>query len=76
MADRHMRALIKTVPDGAYEGRRHSRGRGPRLRRFRDQAEGYDKGDACHIAISSPPQISLFINSYEGNFALRRYLGL
>ena len=34
------------------------------------------KGDGCHIAISSPPQIPYFINSYEGNSHSGVYLGL
>ena len=34
------------------------------------------KGDTCHIAIKSPPQIPYFINSYEGNSHSGVYLGL
>ena len=34
------------------------------------------QGDGCHIAISSPPQIPYFINSYEGNSHSGVYLGL
>ena len=34
------------------------------------------KSDTCHIAISSPPQIPYFINSYEGNSHSGVYLGL
>ena len=34
------------------------------------------KGDGCHIAITSPPQIPYFINSYEGNSHSGVYLGL
>ncbi len=58
--------------------RRHgdSGRRGPRLRRFRDQGRVTIKGDTCHIAISSPPQIPYFINSYEGNSHSGVYLGL
>ena len=76
MADRHMRALIKTVPDGTYEGVAVLEDAGHGFGDFDIKAKVTIKGDACHIAISSPPQIPYFINSYEGNSHSGVYLGL
>ena len=76
MAERQMRALIKSVPDGVYEG----------LAVLEDAGHGFGdmditatvtvKKDKCHIEINSPPQIPYFINSYEGNSYSGVYLGL
>ena len=43
MADRHMRSLIKGVPDGTYEGTADPGGRRPRLWRFRHHGDGDDQ---------------------------------
>ncbi|HUN48707.1 MAG TPA: hydantoinase B/oxoprolinase family protein, partial [Stellaceae bacterium] len=67
MADRHMRALIKAVPDGTYEGAAILEDAGHGHGDFEIKARVTIKRDTCHIAISSPPQIPYFINSYEGN---------
>ena len=76
MADRHMRALIATVPDGVYEGSAILEDAGHGFGDFEIKATVTIKGDTCHIAITSPPQIPYFINSYEGNSYSGVYLGL
>ena len=67
MADHHMRSLISTVPDGIYEGSAMLEDAGHGFGDFEIKATVTIKADTCHIAISSPPQIPYFINSYEGN---------
>ena len=71
-----MRSLIKTVPDGTYEGVAILEDAGHGFGDFEIKATVTIKGDGCHIAISSPPQIPYFINSYEGNSHSGVYLGL
>ncbi len=76
MADRHMRSLIREVPDGNYSG----------TAILEDAGHGFDDmeitahltitGDACKIDITSPPQVPYFINSYEGNSYSGVYLGV
>ncbi|WP_163362295.1 hydantoinase B/oxoprolinase family protein, partial [Klebsiella aerogenes] len=66
MADRHMRALIATVPDGTYEGSAILEDAGHGFGDFEIKATVTITGDSCHIAIDSPPQVPYFINSYEG----------
>ena len=76
MADRHMRSLIKAVPDGVYEGTAILEDAGHGYGDFEITATVTIKNDTCHIAIKSPPQIPYFINSYEGNSHSGVYLGL
>ncbi len=76
MADRHMRSLIKSVPDGTYSGTAILEDAGHGLGDFDITATVTIKGDSCHIAIKSPPQVPYFINSYEGNSHSGVYLGL
>ncbi|SED66670.1 N-methylhydantoinase B [Rhizobiales bacterium GAS191] len=76
MADRHMRSLIRAVPDGTYEGTAILEDAGHGFGDFDITATVTIKGDRCHIAIKSPPQIPYFINSYEGNSHSGVYLGL
>ncbi len=76
MAERHMRSLIKEVPDGTYEGIAILEDAGHGFGDFEIKAKVTIKGDGCHIAITSPPQIPYFINSYEGNSHSGVYLGL
>ncbi len=76
MADRHMRDLIRTVPDGTYEGVAILEDAGHGFGDFEIKAKVTIKKDTCHIAITSPPQIPYFINSYEGNSHSGVYLGL
>jgi len=76
MADRHMRSLIASVPDGVYTG----------TARLEDSGHGFGdmditatveiSGETCHIDIESPPQVPYFINSYAGNSMSGVYLGL
>ena len=76
LADRHMRSLIKTVPDGSYEGTAIHEDAGHGFGDIPITATVTIKDDTCHIAIKSPPQIPYFINSYEGNSHSGVYLGL
>ena len=76
MADRHMRSLIRSVPDGTYVGTAILEDAGHGFGDFEITATVTIKGDGCKIAIKSPPQIPYFINSYEGNSHSGVYLGL
>lgn len=76
MADRHMRSLIKTVPNGTYEGVAVLEDAGHGFGDFDIKATVTIKDETCHIKIDSPPQIPYFINSYEGNSHSGVYLGL
>ena len=76
MAERQMRSLIKTVPDGTYEGVAVLEDAGHGFGDFDIKATVTIKDDSCHIKIKSPPQIPYFINSYEGNSHSGVYLGL
>ena len=76
MADRHMRSLIAAVPDGVYTGTAVLEDAGHGFGDMEITATVEISGDACHIAIESPPQIPYFINSYAGNSMSGVYLGL
>ena len=76
MAEAHMRKLISEVPDGTYTGTAILEDAGHGYGDFQIEATVTIKGDGCHIAIASPPQIPYFINSYEGNSHSGVYLGL
>ena len=76
MAEHHMRSLIAEVPDGTYTGTAILEDAGHGFGDFDITATVTIKGNSCHIAIQSPPQIPYFINSYEGNSHSGVYLGL
>ena len=76
MAERQMRGLISSVPDGTYEGAAIVEDAGHGFGDLEIKARVTIKGDNCHIEIDSPPQIPYFINSYEGNSYSGVYLGL
>ena len=76
MADRQMRALIRAVPDGRYQGTAILEDAGHGFGDFEISATVTIKDDTCHITIASPPQVPYFINSYEGNSYSGVYLGL
>ncbi len=76
MADKHMRSLIGSIPDGTYHGTATVEDAGHGLGDLDISAEVTIKGDACHIRIDSPPQVPYFINSYEGNSYSGVYLGV
>lgn len=76
LADRHMRGLIKTVPDGTYVGTAILEDAGHGFGDIPITATVTIEDDTCHIAIKSPPQVPYFINSYEGNSHSGVYLGL
>ena len=76
MADNHMRALIASVPDGTYHGSSIIEDAGHGLGEQLIEATVTIKGDSCHVAVQSPPQLPYFINSYKGNSMSGVYLGL
>lgn len=76
MADRHMRSLIASVPDGVYEDGAILEDAGHGFGDMEIRARVTIKGDDIHIAIESPPQVPYFINSYAGNSMSGIYLGL
>ena len=76
MAERSMRALIASVPDGTYHGSAVLEDAGHGLGELTIKATVSIDGDNCHIRIDSPPQVPYFINSYEGNSHSGVYLGL
>ncbi|QTD46007.1 caprolactamase subunit beta [Ottowia testudinis] len=76
MADRSMRSLIKDVPDGTYSASAVLEDAGHGLGELKIDATVTIQDDTCHIAISSPPQVPYFINSYAGNSYSGIYLGL
>jgi len=76
MAERQMRQLISKVPDGVYKGSALVEDAGHGLGDLQIEATVTIDGDDCRIAVSSPPQIPYFINSYEGNSHSGAYLGL
>ncbi|MGD9536764.1 MAG: hydantoinase B/oxoprolinase family protein [Alphaproteobacteria bacterium] len=76
MADRHMRSLIGSIPDGTYEETVALEDSGHGFGEIRIKATVTIAGDRCRIAIDSPPQIPYFINSYKGNTISGAFLGL
>lgn len=76
MADRHMRALLREVPDGLYSGTAVLEDSGHGLGELSITAQVEIRGDEAHILIESPPQVPYFINSYAGNSVSGVYLGL
>ncbi len=76
MADRHMRHLIATIPDGEYHGEAVLEDSGHGLGALTISADITIRGDHVHIAIDSPPQVPYFINSYAGNSMSGVLLGL
>ena len=76
MADRHMRHLIATIPDGEYHGEAVLEDSSHGLGALTISADITIRGDHVHIAIDSPPQVPYFINSYAGNSMSGVLLGL
>nr|WP_233170585.1 hydantoinase B/oxoprolinase family protein [Aquitalea sp. ASV15] len=76
MADRHMRSLIRSIPDGHYQGKAVLEDAGHGYGELTIQADITVRDDTVHIAIESPPQLPYFINSYAGNSMSGIYLGL
>ncbi len=76
MADRHMREIIRTLPDGRYQASARLEDAGHGFGEIVIGAQVEIREDRCHIQISSPQQIPYFINSYEGNSLSGVYLGL
>lgn len=76
MAERHMRSLIRSIPDGTYSKTEELEDSGHGLGTFNITATVTIKGDNCKIEIDSPPQVPYFINSYAGNTISGAFLGL
>ena len=76
MADKQMRSLIETIPDGTYRGVAICEDAGHGFGDLEISATVTIDVDKCHIEIDSPPQVPYFINSYEGNSYSGVYLGL
>ena len=76
MADRHMRHLIATIPDGEYPGEGVLGDSGHGLGAPTLRADITIRGHHVHITIDSPPQLPYFINSYAGNSMSGVLLGL
>lgn len=76
MADRQMRQLIRSLPDGVYEDSAIVEDAGHGYGDLEIKAKVEISGDRCKIRIDSPPQIPYFINSYAGNSVSGVYLGL
>ncbi|WP_417516597.1 hydantoinase B/oxoprolinase family protein [Minwuia sp.] len=76
MADRQMRALIRTVPNGTYTGTSTIEDAGHGFGDLDITATVTVHDEGCKIKIDSPPQIPYFINSYEGNSYSGVYLGV
>ncbi len=76
MADRHMRSLIETIPDGTYSESAILEDAGHGFGDLEIKTTITVTGSDLHIAIESPPQIPYFINSYAGNSYSGIYLGL
>ena len=76
MADKHMRSLIKQIPDGSYTGTAVLEDAGHDFGDIEITADLTVTGDSCKIKIDSPPQLPYFINSYEGNSYSGVYLGV
>ncbi len=76
MADRHMRSLMRDIPDGTYVGTATVEDAGHGFGDLDITAKVTIAGDTCDIKIDSPPQIPYFINSYEGNSYSGVYLGV
>jgi len=76
MADRQMRSLMGSVPDGVYVGTATLEDAGHGFGDIDITATVTIAGDDCDIKIDSPPQIPYFINSYEGNSYSGVYLGI
>lgn len=76
MADKHMRSLIESIPDGKYQGEAVLEDSGHGLGDLTIRSEITIQGSNVHIKIDSPPQVPYFINSYAGNSMSGIYLGL
>ncbi len=76
MADKHMRQLIRSIPDGQYHGEAVLEDAGHGFGEMTITADITIRDDNVHVEINSPPQIPYFINSYAGNSMSGVYLGL
>lgn len=76
MADRQMRSIVASLPDGVYHGESILEDSGHGFGELKIGAQVTISGDELAIKISSPPQLPYFINSYAGNSISGVYLGL
>ena len=71
MADRHMRSLIKAVPDGVYEGTAILEDAGHGLRRFRNHGDRDDQERHLPHRHQEPAANSVFHQFLRGELAFR-----
>lgn len=76
LADKQMRSLVASIPDGRYSGKAVLEDSGHGFGELTISTIVEVTGDAVHIKVDSPPQIPYFINSYAGNSLSGVYLGL
>ena len=76
LAEHQMRAFISAIPDGTYHGKSVLEDAGHGYGDIEIAATVEIAGDAMAVALSSPPQIPYFINSYAANSLSGVYLGV
>lgn len=76
LAERQMRKFIAQIPDGTYHGSAIVEDAGHGRGDISINATVMVDGDRLHVALSSPPQIDYFINSYAANSLSGVYLGV
>lgn len=67
MSEKRMRNFISQIPDGVYKGKGVVEDAGHGYGDITIETTVTIAGDHMHIALSSPPQIPYFINSYHSN---------
>ncbi len=76
LAEHQMRAFLSAIPDGTYHGKSVLEDAGHGYGDIEIGAKVEIAGDAMAVALSSPPQIPYFINSYAANSLSGVYLGV
>lgn len=76
LAEAQMRGFITEIPDGRYHGSSVLEDAGHGCGDIEIAADVTVEGDRMQVALSSPPQIPYFINSYAANSLSGVYLGL
>ena len=76
LAEHQMRAFLSAIPDGTYHGKSVLEDAGHGYGDIEIAAKVEIAGDTMAVALSSPPQIPYFINSYAANSLSGVYLGV
>ena len=76
LAEHQMRAFLGAIPDGTYHGKSVLEDAGHGYGDIEIAAKVEIAGDTMAVALSSPPQIPYFINSYAANSLSGVYLGV